>query len=369
MYDVIVVGAGAAGSSTAMLLSGKGHRVLLLERASLPSDSPGAHHLTSAGVQTLERWSLLERLLATGCPKDDRTIFATPGTMFDLWGQTCSPRRCVLETLLVEAAVEAGADVRENFTVTDLIWREDRVTGIVGHGSDGHSVVEHARLVVGADGRHSVVAHIVGAARYVERPATGCCFSACWRDLPGPVAEFHLDHRRAVAVLSTNDGLVCVSAARPIADWVRFKRTPEALFVEQLEGFPTLAERLRGATRVSRFHGTADLEGCFRRPFGPGWALVGDAGHHRDPLLGGGITEALVQAELLAAALPDGLADDVPLERALTSYQRRRDDWARERYELTCEVAAYDWTTDELPGLLGRLAVVSAREVERLRVW
>ena len=163
-FDAIVVGARCAGSPTAMLLARNGYRVLLVDRATFPSDTISTHVVQPTGVGSLRRWGLLDRLIATGCPPIHTyafdfgpfTIAGSPGT--DDSPVAYCPRRTVLDKLLVDAAAEAGADVREGFTVEEVVLDDDRVVGVRGHGKDGRSVTDHARVVVGADGLHSLVA-------------------------------------------------------------------------------------------------------------------------------------------------------------------------------------------------------------------
>ncbi len=162
--DVIVVGARCAGSPTAMLLARKGHRVLVVDRATFPSDTISTHMVHPLGVDALARWGLLDRLVATGCPPiitytydfGPFTLRGAPGTK-DAPVAYC-PRRIVLDKLLVDAAAEAGAEIREGFAVEEILMEAGRVVGIRGRSRGGDAVVERTRVVVGADGRHSTVA-------------------------------------------------------------------------------------------------------------------------------------------------------------------------------------------------------------------
>src|SRR5258706_8851238 len=139
-YDVIIVGARCAGSPTAMLLARKGYRVLLVDRATFPSDTVSTHVVHPLGAAALARWGLIDRLTATGCPPIHTytfdfgpfTIAGSPGTP-DAPVAYCA-RRTVLDKLLVDAASEAGAEVREEFTVEELVVDDGRVTGVRGHG-------------------------------------------------------------------------------------------------------------------------------------------------------------------------------------------------------------------------------------------
>src|SRR3954452_21163144 len=177
-YDAIVIGARCAGSPTAMLLARKGHRVLLVDKATFPSDTMSTHLMHPPGVAALARWGLLERLEATGCPPVETysfdfgplTIAGSPQPT-DGIGHGYCPRRTVLDQLLVDAAVQAGADVREGFTVDELLAADGSGTGIRGHERGGTPITEHARVVIGADGKHSMVAKAVGPEQYDERPS------------------------------------------------------------------------------------------------------------------------------------------------------------------------------------------------------
>src|SRR6478735_1786210 len=203
IYDVIVVGARCAGSPTAILLARKGYRVLVVDRATFPSDTVSSHVVHPLGVAALARWGLLDRLTATGCPAIHTyafdfgpfTIEGAPGTPES--PVAYCPRRTVLDKLLVEAAAEAGAEIREEFTVDEVVIEDGRVTGIRGHDKGGATVTELARVVVGADGRYSHVASAVSPEQYNERPEILCGYFSYWSNLPmdGRFEVYVRDHR------------------------------------------------------------------------------------------------------------------------------------------------------------------------------
>ena len=180
LYDAIVVGARCAGSPTAMLLAGKGYRVLVVDRATFPSDTQSTHIVHPPGVAALRRWGLLDRLVATGCPPIDTyafdfgpfTISGAPGTD-DVPVAYC-PRRTVLDKLLVDAASEAGAEVREGFTVEELVVDDGRVVGVRGHSPGGQLVTEQ-RQGGCRSGWAELVRREGRRARAVQREAAGCC--------------------------------------------------------------------------------------------------------------------------------------------------------------------------------------------------
>ena len=182
MYDAIVVGARCAGSPTAMLLARKGYRVLLLDKSHFPSDIMSTHYMQAPGVARMQRWGLLDRLRATTAPAITKVTitfgemsFSPPFPDPDNPPEAWCPRRIVLDKILVDAAVEAGAELREGFSVRELLFEDERVVGIRG-GADGAMVEERARIVVGADGLHSLVAKSVQPPEYQVIPSLtyGC---------------------------------------------------------------------------------------------------------------------------------------------------------------------------------------------------
>jgi flavin-dependent dehydrogenase len=342
MYDAIVVGARCGGAATALLLARKGHRVLLVDRASFPSDTWRLHFIQPPGVASLKRWGLLDRVAATCPPIRKRMVdlgdFALTGYAWACDGvaESYSPRRFALDHILVQAAVNAGAELREGFSVQDLVWSDDRVVGVRG------STVEHACIVVGADGLHSRVARAADATAYDMRPARACYYAAYWSDVPTDGLEIYWRDCRVMFVFPTNQGRTGICVGWPQRSFEAVQRNVERSFLDALELVPELAERVRSGTREEPFVGTADLPNFFRRPFGPGWALVGDAGYHKDPYLAQGITDAFRDAELLAEAIDRGFAGETPLETALAAYEQRRNSAARPLYELTCSLAALE---------------------------
>ena len=343
MYDAIVVGARAAGSPTAMLLARKGHRVLLVDRATFPSDTLSTHYIHQPGVARLRRWGLLDRLVATGCPPARDLVFdvgpfalagAPPPS--DGVADAYAPRRTVLDTLLIDAAAEAGADVRTGLSVDELVFEDGAVVGIRSGDS-----VERARFVIGADGRNSFVAGTVAAPAYDERPGLACAYYTYWGGIAGGDVELYpREGRMVMGGAATNDGLRIVIVFWPRKEFHAVRANVEQSFHNALALAPPLAERLAAGERAERFYGIADLPFYYRKPYGPGWALVGDAGYHKDPITAQGITDAFRDAELLADALDAGFTGTRPLEDALAGYERTRNDETRPLYELTYEFAA-----------------------------
>jgi 2-polyprenyl-6-methoxyphenol hydroxylase-like FAD-dependent oxidoreductase len=353
-YDVIVVGARCAGSPTAMLLARRGYRVLLVDRATFPSDTISTHIAHPRAVAALSRWGLLDRLAASGCPPIDTysfdfgpfTLEGSPGTK-DAAVAYC-PRRTVLDKLLRDAAAEAGAEVREGFGVDNVLIEDGRVIGIRSGG-----VAEHARLVIGADGRNSVVAETVGASRYDERAPLLAIYFAYWSGLPMRGRfETYIRNKRGFAAADTNDGLTMIVGGWPQSEFAEMKRDIEGNFERMLELAPEFAERVRGAKRETRFAG-AITPNFFRTPFGPGWALAGDAGFIKDPITAQGILDAFRDAEGCATAADDALSGRRSLEAAMGAYQQARDADVAAMYDFTYMLAALEPPPPDLQRLLG----------------
>jgi 2-polyprenyl-6-methoxyphenol hydroxylase-like FAD-dependent oxidoreductase len=361
-YDAIVVGARCAGSPTAMLLARKGHRVLLVDRATFPSDTVSSHLIHPPGVAALETWGLLDAVVATGCPPVDTyafdfgpfTIEGAPGT--DEAPVAYAPRRTVLDKLLVDAASDAGADVREGFTVETLLVEDGQVVGIRGHGKGGATVSERSRVVIGADGRYSLVADAVGAEEYNETPHLEVSYYSYWSglDMHGRF-ETSIRPGFGFAAWPTNDDRTLVIAGRPYSEFEAVRTDIEGTFLETLEIAPAFAERVRSAKREERFAGTA-VRGFFRKPYGPGWALVGDAGYNKDFITAQGIHDAFRDAELCATALHETLSDGRPYDETMREYQARRDDHVLPMYHFTNDLATFAPPPPELQQLLAAVA-------------
>jgi 2-polyprenyl-6-methoxyphenol hydroxylase-like FAD-dependent oxidoreductase len=357
-FDAIVVGTRCAGSPTAMLLARRGYLVLAVDRATFPSDTVSTHILHPPGVRALSRWGLLHRLEATGCPAirtysfdfGPFTLAGAPGTS-DAPIAYC-PRRIVLDKLLVDAAAEAGAEIREGFVVDEVLVEAGTVVGIKGRSKSGDSVVERAQVVVGADGLRSLVAGAVQPEHYDEKPPLLAGYYSYWSDLPmAGRFEQYARSKRGFAVAPTHDGLTMVIAAWPYAEFAENKKDIEGNYLRTLDLAPAFAERLRGARREARFVGMA-VPNYFRKPYGPGWVLVGDAGYIRDFITGQGITDAFHDAELCASALDSVFSGSQSFDDAMSAYQRTRDSRVKAMYELTCQLAALEPPPPELQQLL-----------------
>jgi 2-polyprenyl-6-methoxyphenol hydroxylase-like FAD-dependent oxidoreductase len=349
MYDAIIVGARCAGAPTAMLLARRGYRVLLVDKATFPSDTISTHILWPHGAEIMDRWGLFDPLAATGCPPIALNLifdvgpFALEGAVTDTNGGRGGfcPRRTVLDKLLVDAAVDAGAQLREGCTVASLLWEGERVAGIKGHSRTG-VFEERARVVIGADGVHSLVAKSVRAAEYdVKPPLTTNYYSYYSGFEAGDLEEYVRDYQ-AVGCFPTHDGLTLIAVLWPSSRFEEIRADIEGHVWKVLESTAGVAERLQGSRRETNWFGTAGVRNYFRRPYGPGWALVGDAGYEKDPITAQGISDAFIDAEALTAALDDGWSGRRPLDGALADYQSSRDRRAKPMYDFTCQLATLE---------------------------
>jgi 2-polyprenyl-6-methoxyphenol hydroxylase-like FAD-dependent oxidoreductase len=349
--DVIVVGSRAAGAATALLLARNGLRVIAVDRAHFPSDTLSSHQLQLPGAACLQRWGLLERLTASGVPPT-RELRFDPGPAvlrttiraYDGVEAMYSPRRTVLDSLLVDAARESGAEVIEGFDARELVVDSGRVTGVRGRlrsAPIGSERTLTAPLVIGADGKHSTTAKAVGAREYRRAPAQSAAGYAYWDGLDVAGGEMYARDRRMVGAWPTHDGLTVTFVGLPAADFDAFRADSEAGVLAALDLAGDLGERARSATRVEPVRATNDLPHLFRTPAGPGWALVGDAGLVMDPITGQGIGHALQDAESLAEAVTAGLGGRQPLDQALASYGRRRDERRQGMHQMTADLASF----------------------------
>ena len=346
-FDVVIVGARCAGAATALLLARRGLRVLAIDRGRYGSDTLSTHALMRAGVLQLSRWGVLDGLKAAGTPVIRATSFHYGGEVVavpikpqqDMEG-LYAPRRTVIDRVLVDAARNAGAEMTFETQLVDLIRADDgRVSGVrIKDGLDRERQVS-AGLVIGADGVHSTVARLVGAECYrTGRHATGVVFSY-WSGAEFDGYHWYYNPGVSAGAIPTNDEHTLIFATVPQS---RFHETmrhgADAGFRQVVkECSPDLAVVVEDAKMVEKYRGFSGEVGFFRQSFGPGWALVGDAGYFKDPLTAHGMTDALIDAELLAQAVAAGT------EAALAGYQSARDELAVTHFEVTDRVASFEW--------------------------
>ena len=344
--DAIVVGSRCAGSAASIALARAGRKVIALDRVSFPSDTLSTHLLFPGGVIELAELGALERVEALGPPRMPEAFMngagisvRTPYTPKDGIDYALCVRRPGLDAALVETAREAGAEVREGVRVTGLVRDGERVVGVETDAGE-----LRAPLVVGADGRRSGVAEEVGAKkpRRSNRNGRACFFTyfedaaPSWR---GVAAQWRAGPELGTA-FPCDGGLVLVLLMPPVERTQEFRADPQGAYERTLALLPGLGERLAGSTQAAKVRGTADLPSYFRRSSGPGWALAGDAGHFKDPVTAQGIRDAMRFGRLLGeAAAPHLDGESAALDRALRSWERRRDRECRQVYRWTNRLA------------------------------
>ncbi|HET9647704.1 MAG TPA: NAD(P)/FAD-dependent oxidoreductase, partial [Microlunatus sp.] len=351
MHDVIVVGGRVAGSALAIQLARAGLDLVVVDRCRFPSDTLSTHQMQVVGVSRLAELGVLDRVLAAGTPPTRRIRFHAAGSILDapvprVDGQDfmLSPRRTVLDTALIDAARDAGADVWEGVGVESLLRDGERVVGVRARArTDGQVVEERARLVVGADGHRSTIARLVDARPYDTRPARTVASYTYWDGLTADGGEMYSGTGWAAGAWPTNDGLTLTYAARPIGEWDEVRRNPERALLGVLARAGDLGARARTATRIGPVRTTNDTGAAFHTASGSGWLLVGDAGLVLDPITGLGMTHALEDATSAAAAVQRALdGSDV---RALKGFGRQRYRRRKAIYELTADLAQLRGTT------------------------
>jgi len=349
--DVVVVGARCAGAATAMLLAHAGHDVLVLDRALFPSDTVSTHVIARTGMVQLNRWGVLGALHDSGAPRlTNVSIHAgsevMARTIKDRHGvdHLLAPRRIVLDRLLQEAASRSGARIETGVSVDGVLRHPSgRVVGLRAHDDRG-GIRVHARHVVGADGLGSRVARSVGAPLTLERATSGAVqyayFAGPWSGI-----EYHVGAQALAGIFPTHGDEACVWVCAPevVARRHRRERPHDARLAGLLAQLtPSLAERVGAAAeQTSPVRGMLRMPNHARAAAGPGWALVGDAGYHRDAITGHGISDAFRDAELLAVALDQALGDPADDSAALQAYTRTRDRMARPIFDITCELATF----------------------------
>jgi len=350
MHDVIVVGARCAGSAIAMLLARRGHRVLLVDRDSFPSDmAMSTHLLHQRGVACLARWGLRDQVVATDSRPVSRLdidvgAFTVSGVAPLVDGETSAfaPRRILLDEILVRAAVASGAELREGCQVERVLADDGRVVGVAGVTRSGGGFSEQARIVVGADGSSSRIAAQVRATEYNSKPALQGTAWIYWDAVPMEGIELHLREYEAIYAFPSSQGSTLVGANWSIDRFRAARRDIEASYFDLLRrAAPALAERVAPAKRADERLYLGSAKNFFRKAFGPGWVLLGDAHYKKDPCTAQGITDAFCDAELLAETIDRGLRGECDLMQALEEYEKTRVAWAMPFYELTCQMATF----------------------------
>jgi menaquinone-9 beta-reductase len=369
-YDVAIIGARCAGAATALLLARAGAKVLLVDRQAYGSDTMSTHALMRGAVVQLNRWGLIPSVIEAGTPAIRSTTFhyGDETVRVDMkadHGVDClfAPRRTVLDPLLVDAAREAGAEVRHGVALCGLQFAASggRVIGASLRDAEGTCMTVRSDIVVGADGRQSTVAQSVQAKAYVEGfNASGIVFGY-FEGLRSDGLHWHFARNVAAGVIPTNSGH-CVFAAVPAQRFsATFRGDVLRGFLQVIEmNCPRLRADINRAKLIGRLRGFGGATSHLRQCHGAGWALVGDAGYFKDPLTAHGITDALRDAQLLSGAIVNGGA------RALESCQRERDALSLPFLRVTDAIASFSWDLNEVKQLHAEMSAVMKTETNHI---
>jgi 2-polyprenyl-6-methoxyphenol hydroxylase-like FAD-dependent oxidoreductase len=373
-YDIVVIGARAAGASTAMLLARCGYSVLMVDRAREGTDTVSTHTLLRSGVLQMKRWGLLDQLADSGTPPIGRVTlgFGRELVPIDLKeeqgvGTLYAPRRTVLDPILVAAGVDEGVEYLSQTRALDLVRDvQGRVTGVVleiGHSETAVS----ARMVVGADGVWSQTAAKVDAAEYASHPPANLVRYTYFRGIETDGIYFQFTRGVNTGLIPTNHGETLVYMGVPSTMAAEIRADTDGAFLrEAIRSHPRMASAIRGGTRVGPYRGTDGLPGFLKRPYGPGWALVGDAGYTKDPISAHGISDALRDAELSSRAIDVALTDPRRESEAFAGYQRERDRLSVEMLDVSAELAGYEWDEARASTLMRRISLAVKEECEML---
>jgi flavin-dependent dehydrogenase len=379
-FDAVIVGGRVAGAATAMLLARAGRRVAVVERAPATADALSTHILFPAGNLQLQRWALLDDVVASGTAPTTQLVATVDGMSLPLpfpdpatgLRALHHPRRTVLDPLILAAAVEAGVEVFDGVAVDDVLWEDDRVVGVTGRRRDGSPMALRARILVGADGMRSRVARSVDAPTYDEVGVVNATHYAYWSGLDDRGLEVWSSTAGLMAgVVPTNGGSCVFVNCRP--DHLSAFRPDPAVGFHRLlvQVAPDLSERLRDAEQTSPIRGTPGIPSFKRRPWGPGWVLVGDAGCTKDPVSAHGISDAMVSAELAARAIDSVLAG-APERPTMAAFHEHRDAFVSDIYDIAREWASYAWTAEDVLDIQARYGVAlvaAARTVRAFPCW
>ncbi|HEX3251206.1 MAG TPA: NAD(P)/FAD-dependent oxidoreductase [Pyrinomonadaceae bacterium] len=368
-FDVVIVGARCAGSPLATFLKRAGLSVCVIDQADFPSDTLSTHMFQLSGIEVLQKLDVMDAVLASGAPplsncymKFEDVDLSGPARLREndpRLAMLCV-RRISLDVHLVEKAQETGVDLRLRTRVTELIKKDGRVVGLRVTGRDGTSYVIESDLVVGADGRNSTIARLAESRRYHVIPSERISSWAYFRNVPNDELHAKLYYHRLgddfVVAAPADDDLFLVALCPSVEYFESYRADSEGWFKRAVAGCPPLADLLANAKRVTKYRGLTRFEGFFREATGPGWVLVGDSGHFKDPTPGQGISDALRQVEKLSAAIIRGFSKPKQRDSALRDWWRWRDRDSIQHYWFCSDIGKRGPITRTRLELLRRVA-------------
>ncbi|MUL80519.1 MULTISPECIES: NAD(P)/FAD-dependent oxidoreductase [unclassified Mycolicibacterium] len=357
-FDVVVVGGRCAGSALAIFLARTGMRVCLVDKARFPSETPSTHVIQPRGVAILAELGVLESVLAQGAVRLDRFSLVNDdvridGVLDDEFGYPgLNARRTILDHALQQGAIRSGVDVRNGCRVTGVRMSGERVTGV--ETADGPL---DGGLVVGADGCGSVIAKAVGAHKYLVKPPGRIPVWGYFATGPQE-PRLRVAHKGNLGFLAspTDSGLFMAAVAVDHADARDFNREREVNFRNAIRAWSELDEIVRDAERVGPLRVMTNWHSYFRESAGPGWVLVGDAGHFKDFTPAQGIADALCQAKSLSTAIAATSGSAVAQEAALNRWWHYRDRSSYDMHWLAMQMGRPGASSPLITEVLRRIA-------------
>jgi flavin-dependent dehydrogenase len=335
-FDVIIVGARCAGASLAVILARAGMKVAVIEQATFPKMTLSSHLMEADGLDFLRRIGVLDTVRQTGARfmkqidmrlNDLRVVRNWP-LRFDDAGGAMFLRRHLLDSILAEAAMAAGADVRMGTKVVEVLWERQRASG-VRIQRQGAEELLYAPLIVGADGRNSTVAYMCGSRKYNVTPNHRSYYFTFFEGADPAADDTVVLHRwgdRMVWAGAADNGLYLCGVSPEVHERDYFRSNTEKGLLAHMRSCAPTAAALADARIATPVAGIRNFEGYFRQAHGPGWVLLGDSGHFKDPSAGRGIGDAFIQAEALAPAIMTGLDGSGPgLDPLLRQWAQWRD--------------------------------------------
>ncbi len=343
-YDVIIIGGRVAGSVLASLLGDGRHRVLILDRATFPSDTLSTHFFRAPALRAFNEIGVYDEVqavaphLTVNYNVIDGHVFPEPVDRPEDFPFYMCVRRITLDDILVRRVRRTpGVELREGAVANALLPEQGRISGAAWKAS-GEQQQASAKVVVGADGVRSFVAKEVGAAIEQEEPVRRAMYYAYFRGIEaneGPAAEFHYQGNNLAYCLPTDDDLTMLAVSVPLDRFDDFKRDPEGSLMGELETMSALASRLVSGKREGPVRGSGSIPCYLRIPYGEGWALVGDASMALDPWSGQGIDQASTHAVFLARHLGEFLDGQSDWKTAMHRYHEERNEFSKKAYRRT----------------------------------
>ncbi|MBW7476457.1 NAD(P)/FAD-dependent oxidoreductase [Paenibacillus oenotherae] len=365
-YDVIIVGARVAGSSLAYECSKAGLSVLLLDKGSFPSDILSTHNFFNNSLAMLREMGVLDRLLGTGTPTYRRAHIQFDESIIDgEYPEATGEKDCLcirrthLDHILFQHACEQeGVTGIEGFRVTDVIMEGDAVAGVVGCFRDGRTERFTARLVVGADGRHSAIRSLVGSEQKMCVPtdyASYVAYVADYRQEGERCVEFYKIGENLAIIFPTSDDLFVVGVMFPLDNhqWRnRFTIDPETAlrsfvdihFATTRSSFPQRLQQSRVALPI---RGLLGYDNDWHQGMGKGWALLGDALSFKDPAVGQGLHDAIYGSRVLTRILSATPHWESGWEEMAGSYEQEMESKMMARFQMACQFTKNVPTTEE----------------------